>query len=215
MRLPLSVSPVEARTASKRSVVRIASALIIGSFPLLAWRRADPAAASGHIPFQYARRLLRGSHLPLLMKRPVPTLIRPCVIRVDAAAHRLVSQCVRCRSGDSLDSHTSEQSFAFPSPLDHREVGPTPWHAGRPWFDRLSLPHGDHHRCFCSTRWGVLTAFILLNVFSHLLGDMSCEMSSHYFSSHNGRGVFAVRTFLHPLDDAPRRNTERLLFLLS
>jgi hypothetical protein len=34
--------------------------LIIDSAPILAWRRADPAAAFGHAPAHHPRPLLRG-----------------------------------------------------------------------------------------------------------------------------------------------------------
>lgn len=87
--------------------------LIIDSAPILAWRRADPAAAYGHAPAQHPRPLLcgyrvhtllcRGSGLPLFFllspanvhdapfAQPLLTWavhlyqIRPCFIRLEAA----------------------------------------------------------------------------------------------------------------------------------
>src|SRR5260370_4061553 len=52
--------------------------LIIDSAPLLAWRRADPDAATGHAPAHHPRPLLRGYRLHTLLCRGtgLPLLFR-------------------------------------------------------------------------------------------------------------------------------------------
>ena len=56
------------RQALRRRLLRLRD-VIIASAPILAWRRADPAAQTGHAPAQHATRFLRGFRVHTVLCR--------------------------------------------------------------------------------------------------------------------------------------------------
>ena len=79
--------------------------VISGSAPILAWRRADPAAAVGHAPHHHARPLLRGyrvhtllcrgSGVPLPLPLPLLFLLSPANVHDAPFARPLLAWALR------------------------------------------------------------------------------------------------------------------------